>query len=164
MEEQLLPALKTIPATIWDANSGEQISRIMHEQDVQLVKLSDDASLALSVSKYDKALIWNPTTAEKIAEVPLHAERLKRGLHFTAARFSKNNQYLLTGRPDQVVQLWRVADMQQLAIWELPKRDRWKPTGASVLDLSFTESETVFRAVASNGFIHTLHRNTALNE
>ncbi len=144
-------------ARVWDVRSGALLSTMQHEDDVQLVVLSDDAQLALSVSKYDTARLWNPASGELIAELPLRAEHLKRGLRFTTARFSKNNQLLLTGRADQIVQLWDVETMKEVGRWKLPKRDAWKPTSAAVLDVAFSEREGIYYAAASNGFIHTLN-------
>lgn len=143
-------------AIVWNTQTGKQLAKVMHEDDVQLVKLSDDGQIALSVSKYDKAIVWNTQNSELIGEVPLRAERLKRGLTFTSARFSQDNTLLLTGRPDQVVQLWQLDTMQELHRWKLPKRDVWKPTSSSVLDVSFTENDNEFLAVGSAGFMHKL--------
>ncbi len=155
-------------AAVWDTRSGDMITKIKHDDDVQLVKLSDDGKIAFSVSKYDKAILWNPRTAEKLGEVPLKAEHLRRGLRFTAARFSHDNQYLLTGRPDRVVQLWKISPKQktinssenkgidEVHRWTLPKRNAWKPTNSAVLDVAFSNQSSVFYAVGSNGFIHKL--------
>ncbi|WNO08988.1 hypothetical protein [Teredinibacter sp. KSP-S5-2] len=143
-------------ARVWDIPSGKQLIQIKHEDDVQLVEISDDGSMALSVSKYDKALLWNTDTGEAIGEIPLNAERLKRGLHFTAARFSNDNQLLLTGRPDQIVELWETATLRKIASWKLPKRDAWKPTSAAVIAVAFSSTPNHFLATASNGFIHHL--------
>ena len=143
-------------AAVWDTRSGNLIAKIKHEDDVQLVELSDDGSIALSVSKYDKAILWDPQTSELIGEIPLKAEHLRRGLRFTAARFSHNNEYLLTGRPDQVVQLWQLEGLKEIYRWKLPKRSQWKPTSATVLDLAFSEKPNEYIAVGSAGFIHRL--------
>lgn len=143
-------------ASIWNTQSGERISTIMHDDDVQLVKLSDDGSIALSVSKYDKALLWKTQSNERIAEIPLRAEHLRRGIRFTAARFSSDNQFLLTGRPDRIVQLWQVSPIKELTRWKLPKRNAWKPTSTAVIDVSFSGNSHEYYAVGSSGFIHTL--------
>ena len=152
-------------AAVWDTRSGKMLTKIKHDDDVQLVKLSDDGKIALSVSKYDKAIVWDSRTAEKIAEVPLRAEHLRRGLRFTAARFSRDNQYLLTGRPDRIVQLWQLNTqengvLKEIEKWVLPKRNAWKPTNSAVIDLSFGEQSSEFFAIGSNGFVHKLASNT----
>ena len=163
----LLTGSEDYHAVAWNAQTGAELQRVKHQDDVQLVKLSGDGRLALSVSKYDRALLWDTVSGETLGEVPLQAERLKRGLRFTAARFSADNQFLLTGRPDQWVQLWQLNPLLLIDSWELPKRDKWKPTGAAVLDLAFKsvdQAETGdFVAIASNGFIHRLQRNPPNN-
>lgn len=145
-------------ARFWDLSSGKLLKNIKHKDDVQLVELSDDGSLALSVSKYDEALLWNTQTGEPLGAIPLKAQQLKRGVQFTSAAFSADNTYLLTGRPDQIVQLWRTETLELVNQWQLPKRDKWKPTGAAVVALAFGEQERTYYAMASNGFIHTLKR------
>jgi WD40 repeat protein len=147
---------------IWDTRSGEQVAKLMHEDDVQLVRLSDDGELALSVSKYDRAIVFKVTQPDIAAEIPLRAENVKRGIRFTSARFNKDNTLLLTGRPDQIVQLWSISEdegmyLQELARWKLPKRRSWKPSGAAVLDVAFTSDSNRFAAIASNGFVHQLN-------
>ncbi len=143
-------------ASLWDVRSGEKISTLKHEDDVQLVKLSPNGELALSVSKYDKALVWNTDGSGVIGEIPLKKQHIKRGIRFTSARFSENNDRLITGRPDQLVELWELPSLQRLAAWKLPKRSLWKPTSAAVLDVAFGEQRGTFHAIASNGFVYTL--------
>lgn len=151
-------------AAVWDTESGDKISEIKHQDDVQFVKLSDDGRLALSVSKYDKAIIWDTRSGELKGEIPLKAEYLRRGLTFTSARFSKDNNYLLTGRPDQIVQLWKLDPaLEELQRWKLPKRDAWKPSSTSVLDVAFSGTEKEYIAVGSAGFVHLLTRSSDIN-
>lgn len=148
-------------ATLWDTQSGKKLHSIKHDDDVQLVKLSPDGSLALSVSKYDKALVWQTSDGQPLGEISLGAEEIKRGMRFTVARFSEDNSMLLTGRPDQIVDLWDLKTLSRLSRWTLPKRDAWKPTSAAVLDLSFSETPGTYYALASNGFAHKLEQPPA---
>lgn len=143
-------------ARTWDVASGKLIHSFKHDDDVQLVELSTDGSLVLSVSKYDKAVVWLSETGETVGELALHAEQLKRGLRFTAARFSEDKRFLLTGRPDQWVELWSLATMNTVARWKVPKRDYWKPTSAAILAVAFSQNEGEYFAVASNGFVYRL--------
>ena len=145
-------------AVVWDVASGKELQRIQHQDDVQMVRLSADGSRALSAAKYDKALVWSTRTGKALGEVPLRSELLRRGMRFTAARFSDDGRQLLTGRPDQVVQLWDTDKMTQLARWRLPKRDAWKPTSAAVLAVGYDKQPGRYFAVASNGFVHRLDR------
>lgn len=153
--ELALTGSEDFTAALWDVNSGEKIVELKHDDDVQLVKLSRDGNLALSVSKYDKALLWETRSGQALGELPLQAEHIKRGIRFTSARFNADNRLLLTGRPDQIVELWDTATLSRLASWKIPKDDPWKPTGAAIIALAF-KSDTDFVAIASNGFIHDL--------
>ena len=150
-------------AIAWDLSNGQAISRMRHNDDVQLVSISDDGRLAMSASKYDRALIWRTEDGSLIGEIPLAAEKLKRGLRFTAARFSPENQWLLTGRPDQRVTLWQLPGKSEQVIhavaqWEIPKKSRWKPSGTAILDVAFAPEKNQYLAVASNGFVYWLER------
>lgn len=143
-------------AIAWDLKNGKALHKKQHQDDVQLVRLSPDGSLALSVSKYDKAIVWRTQDGETVLDMPLEAEALKRGLRFTTARFSEDNLWLLTGRPDEVVTLWDIQAQKQKKTWRVPKRHAWKPSGANILDVSFAPEDGVFYAVASSGHVHQL--------
>lgn len=152
----LITGSEDFSAKIWQLNKAQPIATIQHQDDVQLVKLSDDGRLAISVSKYDSAKIWSTSTPHNIRNIPLKAEYLKRGIRFLCARFSPNNKYILTGRPDQVVELWDVSDATSIARWKLPKEKYWKPSSTAVIDVAFGNKENTFFAVGSNGYIYEL--------
>jgi len=143
-------------AVVWDVRSGKPIHTIKHSEEVQLVALSDDGKLALSAAKYDKATLWNVTKKSAIGSIPLAAQKLKRGLRLTSARFSSDKRYLLTGLPDQRVQLWRIPKLTLVKQWELPKRHRWRPTSAGASAVAFSTKSGRYYTIASNGFIHVL--------
>lgn len=142
-------------AVSWNLQTGAALARVDHQDEVQLVRISPDGELVLSMSQYDKALLWRSGTGEKLGEVPLGAERLRRGLRFTAAAFSHDNRYLVTGRVDRVVSLWRVDDMAEIKRWKIPKKKVWKPTGAAVLAVAFAGPGEI-KALSSNGLAVTL--------
>jgi WD40 repeat protein len=143
-------------ATVWDVASGKVMQRIQHDDDVQMVAISPDGMLAMSAAQYDKALLWDTRSGKALGRIPLASENLKRGIRFTAAKFSSDGRQLLTGRPDQMVQLWDTRSIKEVARWELPKRDAWKPTSAAVISVGFQENRGRYLAVASNGFVHRL--------
>jgi len=149
----LLSGSEDRTAIYWSVADGNEVQRYTHEDEVRLVKLSADQRLALSVSKYDKAMVWQTQDGSELNEVPILGDALRRGRTFSAARFSDNNQQLITGSSDRMVQLWQLPEMQELARWELPKRSAWKPTGAAVIDVGFDAQGRVV-AIASNGSVH----------
>ena len=145
-------------AKLWDVQSGELLHTMQHAEDVRLVALAPKADLAFSVSKYDKAVLWKTVDGEVVGELPLRNFALQRGLTFTAAVFSKDSTQLLTGTSDRIVQLWDTRSLQELQRWTVSKRKAWKPTSAAILALAFGAKPNEYRAVASNGFAHTLKR------
>lgn len=145
-------------AIAWNLKTGEAISTQQHNDDVQLVKLSSDGSLALSVSKYDSALLWKTSDGSKIGELDLGAQKITRGLRFTSARFSEDNNWLLTGRPDQIISLWSTKNLEEVERWKIPKRRAWKPQGASIIDVAFAPQQNRYFGLSSNGFIGYLSR------
>lgn len=143
-------------AIAWNLTTGQAISKVRHQDDVQLVALSADGELALSMSQYDRAVVWSTADGKILGQVPLAAERLKRGLRFTSARFSKDKRWLLTGRPDQLVTLWQLPGLEQKAQWQIPAKKPWKPSRGTILDVAFGADDAQFFAVASDGFIYWL--------
>ena len=143
-------------AVVWDVQSGKAAHRFQHQEAVQLALLSADGQRAFSTAKYDKAVVWNARNGDLISTIPVPKEMQKYGVRYTAARFSPDGNYLLTGLPNRLVQLWDVNAMQELGRWRLPKRNPWKPTSASVLALTFSDHTNRFYALASNGFVHQL--------
>jgi WD40 repeat protein len=143
-------------ANAWDVNTGKLISSMTHNDDIQQVALSPDGNIALSASQYDQAVVWDTRSGKSLGNVPLQAEKLRRGIRFTSAQFNQDGSRLLTGRPDQTVQLWNTNSMTEIERWKVPKRDAWKPTSAAVIAVGFSSKKGNYIAVASNGFIHTL--------
>lgn len=145
-------------ATLWDLASGKQLQQIKHDDDVQMVAISPDGRIAMSAAKYDKAVLWDTRTGDLLGEIPLGTEKLRRGLRFTTARFNSDGSQLLTGRPDEIVQLWDTASVQLVDSWKIPKRDKWQPTGAAVIAVAFDPNDNRYYAAGSNGMLHTLAR------
>lgn len=145
-------------ARLWQVKSGEQLFSWQHEDEVVTVAIAPNGSKALSVAKYDKAVVWDTNSGKAIGKLPLVPTAIKRGQAFTSAAFSANSRLLLTGNSDRLVQLWDANKLKQLASWTVPKRDPWKPTGASIVAVSFSDKSNQYYAIASNGFTHRLTR------
>lgn len=151
----LLSGSDDFSAKLWNLNTGELVFRWDMDEEVQLVKLSPDGTLAFAMAKYAEAAVWNTTTGEKTGEIPLGSSAIRRGKTLTAVAFSNDGQWLLTGTTDRVIQLWRTSDMQEVKRWETPRRNKASPTAAAVLALAF-ESTSRFYAITSDGFLHLL--------
>lgn len=142
-------------AILWDLISGEALKHQNYESEIQLVLLSPGGERALSSTRYQGVQIWS-SQDDSIWSLPLSEERLKRGLRITAARFSDDGDYLLTGRAQGLVELWDLNNRNLIYSWRLPKRKAWQPTASVVMDLAFTEDLDRYRALSSDGFVHEL--------
>jgi len=143
-------------AVVWRVDSGEKLMTMQHQEDVQLVALSPDGRFAFTSAKYDRAEIWDINSAKTLHSIPLSKERIKRGLEVTSARFSDDSKHLLLGYTNQKVELWEVENSKLLKEWKLTKRNKWQPTGVSVIDLAFTSQTNRYYAIGSSGFIYLL--------
>ncbi len=144
-------------ASVWNVASGKAINSFKHNDEVHLVALSPNGKQAFSVAKYDRAVLWDVDTGKAIGSTKLNAEKLRRGMTYTAAKFSNDGRQLLTGRPDQIIELWDTRNLERLHRWELPKRDAWQPTSSAAAAVGFGSNGEYF-AVGSNGYVHRLER------
>ena len=140
-------------AKIWNLSKPLHSKRLAHNGPVNLVKLSPDGSLALTVARYDKVIVWDTNNASLFGEIPLSKSHLKRGVVFTAAKFSNDNRWLLTGTTGGVVQLWDLVAFKLQQQWTMPKRYFIKPNQSTVLAVAFT-SKGHYSAITTNGLFH----------
>lgn len=143
-------------ARLWDSQTGKLLMERRYSEPVQRVTMTGDGRRAMVAAQYDKVEILDLARQEPLWLLPFHREKTLRGLSVTAARFSDDGQYLLTGRPDGRVQLWDIDGQSEIYSWQLPKRKAWQPAANAVKDVSFTGRGDQFRAIGSNGFVFTL--------
>ena len=124
-------------AIIWNLLNPQESMSLKHNAAVNLVKLSPDGSLALSMAKYDKAMIWNTNNAKVRGEIPLSSSLIKRGGVFTTAKFSSDNQWLLTGTAAGIVQLWDIKNFRLSREWKMPKLYFIRPYDIKVKEATF---------------------------
>ncbi|NNL56990.1 MAG: hypothetical protein HKO71_04515 [Pseudomonadales bacterium] len=142
-------------ARLWDAQSGRELRRWENKDEVQLVVFSPDGSLVFTMAKYDRAAVWSASDGKLVSQLPLYPSAIRRGQEFTAAVFSEDGRYLLTGTANRIIQLWEVASMQQIKKWKMPRRNPASPTSAAVLALAFG-SRGNYYTITSDGFAHRL--------
>ena len=125
---------------------------LKHNASVNLVKLSPDGSLALTMAKYDKAMVWNTNNAKVRGEIPLSSNLIKRGGVFTTAKFSSDNQWLLTGTAAGIVQ-WDIKKFRLSREWKMPKRHFTRPNKSAVLAVAFGSNKH-YSAITTNGLLY----------
>ena len=117
--QQILSGSEDYSARLWEVGNPEPLQRWEHEDEVQLVELSPDGSIAFTMAKYDKAALWSTASGEMLATMPLVSTAIKRGSIYTAAAISQDNQLLLTGNNDRLVQLWELPDARLVKTWQI---------------------------------------------
>jgi len=142
-------------ARLWNVATGEELHRWTNTHEVQLVAFSDDGTKSFTMAKYHRAAIWNTDDGSLINQLPLKASAMRRGQLFTAAVFSNDSSYLLTGNGNRLIQLWDVESMREIKKWTTPRRNSASPTSASILALAFGTNESYY-AITSDGFTHQL--------
>jgi WD40 repeat protein len=157
LSNQILTGSDDFSAKLWNLTTAEILHDWPMEEEVQLVRLSPDGNMAFGMAKYSSAKIFDTRSGLVVSEVPLGRSAIRRGTELTAARFSNDGSYLLTGNGNRLIQLWRSSNMDELARWETPRRNKASPNSAAVLDVAFVDENT-FYAITSDGFGHILRR------
>lgn len=143
-------------AKLWDMQSGEMIHSWNHGNQLLTTALSSSGKYAFTAAQADIAAIWDTGSGKMIKEMPIKKGTYIAGSSYTSARFSADEKRLLTGTNSQMVQLWRVTGGEEIKRWKVTKRDKWKPTSATLLAISFSSSQGRYYAVASNGLSYEL--------
>ena len=157
-EQKLIAATgsEDYKARLWDLQSGKVKQEWAHTDEVQLVKISPDGTRVFTMAKYDKAAVWDASSGELVATIPLASTSIARGKFYTAVAFSKDSKYLLTGTANRIVELWSIDDQRKVKQWQTPRRNPASPTSATVLALAFAPSGETYYAITSDGFKHNL--------
>jgi WD40 repeat protein len=121
-------------AIFWDSKTGQALHQWQHNSRVILVALSRDGSRAFSTGNKANAFIWNLKTGEKIAQLDLS----DRQYVLSSARFSLDNQLLLTGSPSRQLILWNANDGQAQQQIRVSPRYTNRPSGAIIYAVGFT--------------------------
>lgn len=123
-------------AIFWDSKTGQALQSWRHDSRVILVALSRDGSRAFSSGNKANAFIWDLVSGEKISQLDL----AKRQYVLSSARFSTDNQLLLTGAPSRQLILWNANDGQLQKQIRVSARNTHRPSGAIIYAVGFSET------------------------
>jgi len=142
-------------AKLWNLQSGKELQRWQHNNQLITTALSSSGKYAFTAAQADKAIIWNAQSGQKVQTLPIKTGSYIVGAAYTAARFSEDGNKLMTGTNSQLVQLWDIKTGGQLKRWKITKKDKWKPSSATVLSAAFTTGGK-YVAIGSNGLSYKL--------
>ncbi|WP_394193471.1 WD40 repeat domain-containing protein [Pseudoalteromonas atlantica] len=134
-------------AYFWDTQSGQVIHRFNHPNRVTQVALDPQGRYAFTADSMAQAHVWQLTTGDLVSKL----KYIARQKIFTAVRFNEQATLLLTGSPNRLVDLWKIADGEKIQSWRVTPREGSKPKSAVVLDVAFTDDDTALLTESSSG-------------
>ena len=134
---------------IWDLRNERELHRFKLGDDISIVAISGDGKLAFGSLYYGKGKIWDVQTGEALCEIGF--SRITQ----SAARFSQDNRWLLTGDTVRQVMLWDTTSCNRVRTWSAKPPSFHPPSGLVVNDVAFgPQPETSVYAAFSNGTIN----------
>jgi len=129
----VLSAGNDYKAIFWDSKTGQPLLEQKHNSRVTLVALSKDGSKAFSSGIKADAYIWDIRSGKKISKLNLKG----RQYVLSSARFSPDNQHLLTGAPTRQLVLWNVENGKAVKSIKVSARYPNRASGAIIYAVGF---------------------------
>ncbi len=120
-------------AIFWDSKTGQPLLQLKHDSRVTLVALSRDGRMAFSSGIKADAHIWDIRSGKEISQLNLK----ERQFVLSCARFSADNQYLLTGAPTQKLVLWNTNNGKITKSIRVSARYPNRASGAIIYSVGF---------------------------
>jgi WD40 repeat protein len=138
---------------VWSLPDGEVKGQWSHDNQIRSVALSPRSGFAFSSAQGGSAVAVDLNSGKIAMNMDVNRGGDIAASTYTAAEFSAEQPLLLTGSSTGKVKLWNLATKEQVAGWEATKRDKWKPSAVSLMDLAFSRDGR-YRALASNGLAY----------
>lgn len=139
---------------LWSVETGEMLKEIKLSNVVDTVALSANGNYAFSAGSLDKAIIWDTNSGEVMHTLSDINSPIQKRISYLSARFSSDNNQLLTGTASGLVQLWEVNSGKELKRWRVHRRDPYGPVQAGVYAVAFGAGK--YFALGSNGIMNEL--------
>ncbi len=134
-------------AKLWSLKTGEIKQTWKHKTKLYTVALSPNGKFALTNAASGATRLWSTGTGKAIHSLP--PERIT----ITAAAFSPKNNFLVTGRTTQRIDLWNTKKGVNTKFWQPKKSHSWRPSAATILAIEFTHKGQRIISVTSNGIV-----------
>lgn len=134
-------------AYLWDTKTGQVIHKFRHSARVVTVALDPKARFAFTSDSGGQSLIWDLKTGRTVSKLKF----INRQEIFTAARFSADGKWLLTGAPTRELTLWSVETGKQLKQWAVTPRKDTRPASAVVYSAAFINDHSQIISESSSG-------------
>ncbi|MGO3344246.1 MAG: WD40 repeat domain-containing protein [Marinomonas sp.] len=139
---------------LWDTQTGAKRFTWTLSNRIATAALSADGKYAFGAAQLGNAKVWSTLTGKEVAT--LSTGKLdKRQNTISKAVFSSDNRQLLVGGINRRVSLRDINTGKTLQKWDLYLKDRFRPTGSSVLALAYGKNGRYY-AIGSNGYLNVL--------
>ena len=132
-------------AKLWDLRTGAITHQWRQNFKIFNVALSDDGQYAMSNASLGKTKLWDTQTGQILSQLPM------RYMTVSASVFSPNSNTLLTGRPNQRIDLWDVKSGALLKTWMPPKSFLLSRDTFAIIALAFSADGNFFFSETSSG-------------
>lgn len=145
-------------ARLWDLQTGEQLQQWQHGSAVSLVSFNPLGDYVLTSAGNDQTRLWALPGGQQIAVLntsPIPVDGPWSDFPVfktttTAVGYSADNQYIVTGHPNQTICTWRAINGQNLDCWQAPRREALRP-GVVLQALTFSADDKVIYSESGNG-------------
>jgi len=130
---------------LWQLPDGQLTQQWQHNFKIYKVALSDDGQYAMSNASLGKTRLWNTQTGTMLSQLPM------RYMTVSAATFSPDSQSLLTGRPNQRIDIWDVKTGELKRTWYPTRKNFWQADASAIIALAYSADGKSFFSERSNG-------------
>ncbi len=134
-------------AKLWDLSTGKIKYTWKHQNNLSTVAISHDNKYVFTNGALSQSQLW------KISNGKLHKKLGPKLITYSAAKFSRNDKFLLLGHTSERIELWKVRSGKQKQYWRPKKEESWRPTAATILSFGFSDNNKKFSSIATNGFL-----------
>jgi WD40 repeat protein len=131
-------------AYFWDTETAQIIYSFPHPNRVTKVVLDQQGRYAFSAGSELQAFIWDLKTGKQISQLDLGRAQI-----ITAARFSADGKWLVTGSPSRALILWDVATGQKIQQWQVRAILNSRPASAVIHAVAFLNDKQIISESSS---------------
>lgn len=141
-------------AKLWNLNDGQLLQTWQHNSKLAKVGTSPDGRYALTNEGLGTVRLWRTKSGRLYRQLGSKLSTL------TSHAFSKSSHHVAIGHVSSRIELWDIKKGKRVGFWRPQKEDKWQPSAATPIALSFTRNNKGLFSIASNGYLQ-LWKNTA---
>ena len=146
-------------ARLWDLSAARELRRWELGNNGMTAALSSSGRYAFAAAQSARAAVWDTRTGELVFELNPYYKWMGRGTSYSSARFSPQEDELLTGSVTGQVKRWSLDSTSDpgkiLSRWTLGRRSWISPSAVKLIALAYAANGAYF-AVGSNGLAYVL--------